>query len=172
MFKKHAFWQIKKSNILLGFLIFIIMCSFFQKKENHTSSANYILVFTHTKNIIKELKNSINCVDTLNVSNLKKLKTSYFTARAIYKEIENCIEYQSSFEDAFQPLFAEFSRKEVAEPTPVIDVEALLAGMISEKDAQLRIDEAYDSGFAEGRKVFVGITAFHAFPVESPDYQI
>ena len=57
----------------------------------------------------------------------------------------------TSFEDAFQPLFAEFSRKEVAEPTPVIDVEALLAGMISEKDAQLRIDEAYDSGFAEGR---------------------
>lgn len=98
MFKKHTFWQIKKSNILLGFLIFIIMCSFFQKKENHTSSANYILVFTHTKNIIKELQYSINCVDTLNVSNLKKLKTSYFTARAIYKEIENCIEYQSPFD--------------------------------------------------------------------------
>jgi cytochrome c peroxidase len=98
MFKKHTFWQIKKSNILLGFLLFIIMCSFFQKKENHTSSANYILVFTHTKNIIKELQNSINCVDTFNVSNLKKLKTSYFTARAIYKEIENCIEYQSPFD--------------------------------------------------------------------------
>jgi cytochrome c peroxidase len=98
MFKKHTFWQIKKSNILLGFLVFIIMCSFFQKKENHTSSANYILVFTHTKNIIKELQNSINCVDTFNVSNLKKLKTSYFSARAIYKEIENCIEYQSPFD--------------------------------------------------------------------------
>jgi len=63
-----------------------------------------------------------------------------------------------SEDETFQPLFAEFMPKpvvvEAPPPQPVIDVEALLAGMISEEEAQLRIDEAYDSGFAESRRQF------------------
>ena len=98
MFKKNTFWQITKSNTLLGFLILIITCSFFQKKEEHANSANYILVFNHTQQIIKEIKFSINCTDTFTISSLLKLKSSYYRTRSIYKEIESCIEYQSPFD--------------------------------------------------------------------------
>ncbi len=98
MFKKHTFWQNKKSNILLGFLLLIITCSFFHKKEKHIISANYILVLNHAQSIVKELQLAENCVDTFNVSSLQKLKISYFKSRYIYKEIENCIEYQSPFD--------------------------------------------------------------------------
>lgn len=53
---------------------------------------------------------------------------------------------------AFQPLFADFSNRIPEETAPSYDIESLLAGMISEEEAQQRIDEAYDSGFAEGRR--------------------
>ena len=62
-------------------------------------------------------------------------------------------EEQSSFHsglEEFQPLFTESSNKLETDPLP--DIDALLAGMISEEDAQQRVDEAYDSGFAEGRR--------------------
>jgi flagellar assembly protein FliH len=60
--------------------------------------------------------------------------------------------------DEFQHMFQEYLPKPVfvepppPPPEPVIDIEALLAGMISEEDAQQRIDEAYDSGFSESRR--------------------
>ena len=61
--------------------------------------------------------------------------------------------------DAFEHMFAEYMPQPVIieeppEPEPAIDVEALLAGMISEEEAQQRVDEAYDSGFAESRRQF------------------
>ena len=62
-------------------------------------------------------------------------------------------EEQSSFHsslEAFQPLFTESSNTVVTDPLP--DIDALLAGMISEEDVQQRVDEAYDSGFADGRR--------------------
>jgi flagellar assembly protein FliH len=64
-------------------------------------------------------------------------------------------EEQSLFQpdvEAFQPLFTKPTVRVMTDPAPVFDSEALLAGMISEDDAQQRIDEAYDSGFAEGRR--------------------
>jgi flagellar assembly protein FliH len=62
-----------------------------------------------------------------------------------------------SVNDAFEHMFAEYMPLPVVveEPLePAIDIEALLAGMISEEEAQQRIDEAYDSGFAESRRQF------------------
>jgi flagellar assembly protein FliH len=59
--------------------------------------------------------------------------------------------------DAFEHMFAEYMPQPVIieePPEPVIDVEALLAGMISEEEAQQRSDEAYDNGFAESRRQF------------------
>ncbi len=58
-----------------------------------------------------------------------------------------------SDDDTFQPLFAEFITRPIIEPPPpTIDMEALLSGMISEEEAQQRIDDAYDNGFAESRR--------------------
>ena len=61
--------------------------------------------------------------------------------------------------DLFEHMFAEYMPQPVIieeppEPEPTIDIEALLAGMISEEDAQQRIDEAFDNGFAESRRQF------------------
>ncbi len=61
--------------------------------------------------------------------------------------------YEHSAVEEFYPLFTEFMQKAATEPVaPPIDMEALLAGMISEEEAQQRIDEAYDTGFAQGRQ--------------------
>ncbi len=60
--------------------------------------------------------------------------------------------------DAFEHMFAEYMPQPVIvieePPEPAIDIEALLAGMISVEEAQQRIDEAYDNGFAESRRQF------------------
>lgn len=83
-----------KNKFVLGFLLFIVTCSFFQQKETQSHSLNYDFVKQHVKCLIDELHHSARYADTLNVINLKKLKVSYFKLRSLYKEIECFLEYQ------------------------------------------------------------------------------